>query len=71
MANLDAVAPRPVMLVTGAEAHPRYYSEAVHGASPNNTELVVVPNADHVDLYDRTDRIPFGQLEAFFLRHLK
>jgi uncharacterized protein len=43
----------------------------VHGASPENTELVIVPDADHVDLYDRKDRIPFDRLEAFFLEYLK
>jgi fermentation-respiration switch protein FrsA (DUF1100 family) len=71
MANLAAIAPRPVLLATGAVAHSRYYSEDVHATSPENTELVIVADADHVDLYDREDRIPFDRLEAFFLEHLK
>jgi fermentation-respiration switch protein FrsA (DUF1100 family) len=71
MANLEEIAPRPILLAAGADAHSRYYSEDVHKASPENIELVIVPDADHVDLYDRKDRIPFDRLEAFFLEHLK
>lgn len=71
MAHLTEIAPRPVLLAVGADAHSRYYSEDVHGSSPENTELVIVPDADHVDLYDRKDRIPFERLEAFFLENLK
>ena len=71
MANIDLIAPRPVLLVAGAEAQSRYYSEDVHTTAPDNTELVIVPDADHVDLYDRKDRIPFDQLEAFFQINLK
>jgi fermentation-respiration switch protein FrsA (DUF1100 family) len=71
MAHLEQIAPRPVLLAAGADAHSRYYSEDVHGASPENTELVIVPEADHVDLYDRKDLIPFDRLEAYFLANLK
>jgi fermentation-respiration switch protein FrsA (DUF1100 family) len=71
MAHLDQIAPRPVLLAAGANAHSRYYSEDVHKESLENTELVIVPDADHVDLYDRLDRIPFDRLESFFLEHLK
>jgi uncharacterized protein len=31
---------------------------------------VVVPGARHIDLYDRTDLIPFESLETFFLEQL-
>ena len=34
-------------------------------------ELYVVEDAEHIDLYDRVDRIPFDKLEAFFREHLK
>lgn len=33
-------------------------------------ELYIVPNAGHVDLYDKTDVIPFDKLDAFFTEHL-
>ncbi|WP_226344884.1 alpha/beta hydrolase [Agilicoccus flavus] len=69
MSHLELVAPRPVMLVAGADAHSRYYSEDVKKRAPEVVDLVVVPDADHVDLYDRFDRIPFDRLEAFFGDH--
>jgi fermentation-respiration switch protein FrsA (DUF1100 family) len=71
MANIGMIAPRPIMLVAGANAHSRYYSEDVFKAASNPKELVIVPDADHVDLYDRMDKIPFDTLEAFFKANLK
>jgi len=34
-------------------------------------ELLIIPGARHIDLYDRTDMIPFDKLESFFRKHLK
>lgn len=70
-ANLDMIAPRRVMLVAGANAHSLYYSQDVHKAAPDFSELVVVPNANHVDLYDDVRKIPFDRLDAFFKANLK
>ena len=69
-ANIDMIAPRPIMLVAGANAHSRYYSEDVYKAASEPKELVIVPDADHVDLYDDLNKIPFDRLEAFFRKHL-
>ena len=69
-ANIDMIAPRPIMLVHGANAHSRYYSEDVHKAASGPKELVIVPDADHVDLYDNLRKIPFDRLEAFFKQSL-
>jgi uncharacterized protein len=69
-ANIDMIAPRPIMLVHGANAHSRYYSEDVYKAAPGPKELVIVPDADHVDLYDDVKKIPFDRLEAFFKKNL-
>jgi hypothetical protein len=69
-ANIDMIAPRPIMLVAGANAHSRYYSEDVYKAASNPKELVIVPDADHVDLYDDLKKIPFDRLEAFFKENL-
>lgn len=65
-ANLGMIAPRPVMLVAGEHAHSRYYSEDAYAAANEPKELVIVPAADHVDLYDRANKIPFDRLENFF-----
>ena len=69
-ANIDMIAPRPIMLVAGANAHSRYYSEDVYKAASNPKELVIVPDADHVDLYDDLKKIPFDRLAAFFKENL-
>jgi uncharacterized protein len=69
-ANIDMIAPRPIMLVHGANAHSRYYSEDVHKAASSPKELVIVPDADHVDLYDNLKKIPFDRFEAFFKQRL-
>ena len=62
----------PVMLVHGEKAHSRYFSEtAFKQLSGDNKSLVIVPGASHVDLYDRTDVIPFNQIEDFFKVNLK
>ena len=61
---------RPILFVTGEHAHSRYYSEDAYERAAEPKELYVVPNAGHVDLYDKTDLIPFDKLEAFFTEHL-
>jgi fermentation-respiration switch protein FrsA (DUF1100 family) len=70
-ANIDMIAPRPIMLVHGANAHSRYYSEDVHKAASGPKDLMIVPDADHVDLYDNLNKIPFDRLEAFFKQSLR
>ena len=69
-ANIEMISPRPVLLVAGENAHSRYYSEDVYKMASDPKELVIVPNADHVDLYDQMDKIPFDKLTSFFKQHL-
>jgi fermentation-respiration switch protein FrsA (DUF1100 family) len=70
LSNLEWISPRPILFVTGEHAHSRYYSEDAYALAAEPKELYVVPNAGHVDLYDRTDLIPFDKLEAFFTENL-
>jgi uncharacterized protein len=70
-ANIELISPRPIMLIAGENAHSRYYSEDIYKMASEPKELVIVPNADHVDLYDKTDKIPFDKLEKFFNDNLK
>jgi len=70
-ANVEMISPRPIMLVAGANAHSRYYSEDLYKAASDPKELVIVPDADHVDLYDNLKKIPFDTLETFFRQNLK
>lgn len=59
------------MLVAGENAHSRYYSEDAYAAAAEPKELVIVPGADHVDLYDNMEKIPFDKLKLFFKENLK
>lgn len=64
--HLADIAPRPVLLISGEHAHSLYFSKSVHAQIPQGSELVVVPGARHIDLYDRVEVIPFDRLESFF-----
>jgi fermentation-respiration switch protein FrsA (DUF1100 family) len=70
MTNLDLLAPRKALLVAGAQAHSRYYSEDVQAKAPDTVDLLIVAGADHVDLYDRKNLIPFDRLDEFFTQNL-
>ncbi|MFB5676245.1 alpha/beta hydrolase [Paenibacillus terreus] len=68
---IKSVSPRPILFIIGEHAHSRYFSEDVYELAAEPKEFYIVPNAGHVDLYDRTDVIPFNKLEAFFTENLK
>lgn len=72
----------PVLIIHGEKAHSRYFSEgafekmtgkAVSGESAvvGNKELMIIPDASHVDLYDNVEKIPFDKIEQFFKANLK
>lgn len=71
MANIKEVSPRPILMVAGEKAHSRYYSEDAYAVASEPKELVIVPGADHVDLYDNMEKIPFDKLEQFFNTNLR
>lgn len=61
-----------VLLVHGEKAHSRYFSEgAYEKLTGDNKELLIIPGASHVDLYDNLEVIPFEKLNSFFNVHLK
>ena len=63
-----------VMVVHGEKAHSRYFGEtAFEQLKGDNKELVIVPGADHTDLYDGGGKgaIPFDRIEAFYRTNLK
>ncbi len=64
------ISPRPVLFVHGEKAHSRYFSETAFAAAAEPKELVIIPGASHVDLYDKIDIIPFDKLQSFFEQHL-
>jgi fermentation-respiration switch protein FrsA (DUF1100 family) len=64
------ISPRPILFVHGEKAHSRYFSETAYAAAAEPKERHIVPRANHTDLYDRVDVIPFDKLAAFFRAHL-
>lgn len=61
-----------VLLVHGEKAHSRYFSETAYKKlTGDNKELLIIPGANHIDLYDKVDVIPFEKLDAFFKENLK
>ena len=73
----------PVLLIHGERAHSRYFSEyafekmtgiAVENENKvvGNKEIMIIPGASHVDLYDDVAGvIPYDKIEAFFTENLK
>lgn len=60
-----------VMIVHGEKAHSCYMGrDAFSKLTGDNKELLIVPGASHTDLYDKTDVIPFDQIEAFYHKYL-
>lgn len=68
--NIDIISPRPILFIAGEKAHSRYFSEDAYKKAKEPKELIIIPNANHVDLYDRTDLIPFDKLADFFNTNL-
>lgn len=61
-----------VLMIHGEKAHSRYFSEdAFKKLKGENKELLIVPGANHVDLYDNLEKIPFDKIEAFYKAYLK
>lgn len=62
----------PVLMIHGEKAHSRYFSEdAFKKLKGDNKELYIVPDANHTDLYDNLEKIPFDKIEAFYKEYLK
>lgn len=68
---IKEISPRPLLIIAGEKAHSRYFSETAFKNANEPKELVIIPNAVHVDLYDKIDVIPFNKLETFFRTNLK
>lgn len=61
---------RPVLLMAGENAETRPISEAAYELIGGAKELCIVPDANHVDLYDDVTKIPFDRLSDFFNENL-
>ncbi len=68
--DIETISPRPMLFITGDNAHSREFSEDAYQRAAEPKELYIVPNAGHVDLYDRVNLIPWDKLASFFNEHL-
>ncbi len=66
-----------VMIVHGENAHSCYmgkdaYNDMIKDSKyTSNKKLLIIPNANHTDLYDQKDKIPFDKIEEFMKEYLK
>ncbi len=67
--HVDEISPRPILMIV-ATAASRFFSEQVYERAAEPKELYIVEDAEHIDLYDRTDRIPFDKIESFLRKNL-
>ena len=68
--DIETISPRPMLFVAGEVAHSREFSEEAFRLAGEPKQLLVVPGANHADLYDRVNLIPFDNLTAFFQQYL-
>ncbi|MCL6361096.1 alpha/beta hydrolase [Pectobacterium polaris] len=68
---IKEISPRPILFIVGDKAHSRYFTEDAYKAAAEPKELVIIKDANHVDLYDRMDKIPFDKITDFFSKNLK
>lgn len=68
--DIETISPRPMLFIAGENAHSREFSNTAYKLAGQPKELYIVPNAGHVDLYDRVDLIPFAKLTDFFSKNL-
>ncbi|QZB00257.1 alpha/beta hydrolase [Pseudomonas mandelii] len=69
--DIETISPRPMLFIAGENAHSREFSEEAYRLAGQPKELVIIPGAGHVDLYDRVDLVPFAKLTSFFQTNLK
>lgn len=68
--DIETISPRPMLFITGDNAHSKEFSEDAYQRAAEPKQLYIVPNAGHVDLYDRVNLIPWDKLASFFNQHL-
>jgi len=68
--DIETISPRPMLFITGDQAHSKEFSEEAYRLAGPAKELVIVPGAGHVDLYDRVNLIPWDKLNAFYKKNL-
>lgn len=71
MENIKELSPRPLLMITGSNAHSKYFTDDVYEKASEPKQKIVVENATHTDLYDCMDKIPFAEITEFLNTNLK
>lgn len=74
--HIREISPRPVLIIAGENAESKFFSDTVYENAADPKEYLVIPDCNHIDLYDGGGRfdhskIPFDKLEQFFKSNLK
>ncbi|MBS5821992.1 MAG: alpha/beta hydrolase [Enterococcus gilvus] len=64
------ISPRPILFVYGDRAHSRSFSEVAYEKAAEPREKYIVEDCEHIDLYDRVDKIPFEKIAEFMKENL-
>lgn len=67
---INEITPRPILFIFGDKAHSRTFSERAYDLANEPKEKYIVDDCEHIDLYDRVDKIPFDKLQNFFTENL-
>ncbi len=67
---IDEIAPRPILLIAGENAHSKYFTDDAYNAAAEPKEKLILDGMVHVDLYDQLDKIPFDKIDGFFAGNL-
>lgn len=68
--HIAEISPRPILFIVGEQAESRFFSDMAFEKAAEPKRMIVVPDCNHVDLYDDTSKIPFDEIEGFLHENL-
>ena len=69
--HIAEISPRPILFIVGERAESRFFSDTAYANAAEPKQLLVVPDCNHVDLYDDVKKIPFDTIGTFLKDSLK
>ena len=69
--HIAEISPRPILFLVGEQAESRFFSDVAFEKAAEPKRMIVVPDCNHVDLYDDTSKIPFDEIERFLHENLQ
>lgn len=69
--HIAEISPRPILFLVGEQAESRFFSDRAFEQAAEPKRMIVVPNCNHVDLYDDLSKIPFDEIERFLNESLR